>query len=549
MLHVGLLSTAEEINAVSGRMVGGDVPAKDLAEAQRHMRLIQRLRRTQRQRYVREAQAMQQQRRQRRSAAAYWEAALANFAKTNRAKLCSLVLGCGTPPLLRLPTWVMALGNARKLARADFEAAQRKALDRVREEEEAAAAQDALNGFPAAAVNLPFGKCVSRIAEELAGELPRPQRRAQGAPNVLRAKFPSVRGTAAVDQENTPRGERERPCGASAGGAKPPLPISECRVTAFLGVTHMEEANGAADEAAGATTPVACDNNSTRGVEEEEGENHGVTVSRSPSFSNVSSCLRKNSHDGAETAVDSFFSSFDPNAMTPMQVGDDEERDLFLSSLLSEGVLRQVELLLRTHMELRPEVGYVKGMSCLAMMLAVVVTDPWELCVCFSSLVEYAHLGPFLRRRQQGVILHLDIFDAVLQKAQPALYALLQQYGVPLNSCLLDWWNTVFLGTLPYAAALRAWDLFLLDEHYLYRITLALLVYRFGLHTKAARRSLPQSYHSQQDLQQALNPSISETYMNQQLLFRIMASDELCGIRMRSIRSIVERVSKVRFSH
>ncbi|RNF12101.1 RabGAP/TBC domain-containing protein [Trypanosoma rangeli] len=566
MVCGGPLSTREGLNVASGRMVSDDVPVKDIVEARQHMRLIQQFKKAQRQRYVKEAEAIRRQRRQRSSAAAYWETALGNFANANRSKLCLLVLGCGTPPHLRPPTWVMALGNTLNITRVNFEVAQRKAQDFIKEERESEGAQAALNGFAAASVRLrtvgpdfsyctslaagvsiPLGEWRLRLTEELDAELPRPLRTAQDTVSIFHATFPIVRATTAVNQENKLHRDDKNSQGNSTGGTKPPLPISECRAMAFLGVINTEGVEIAADRAAGGTTTVACDSGGT-GEEEEKGDPRAA-VSRSPSFSNGGPCLRKRTHIGAEPAVGFSCSLVTPNMMASIQTGDDNEKDLSLSSMLNENVLRRVELLLRTHMELRSEFGYVKGMSCLAMMLAVVVTDPWELCVCFSSLLEYGHLASFLSLQQKSVIVHLNIFDAVLQKSQPALHALFQKYGVPLNSCLLDWWNTVFLGTLPYTAALRSWDLFLLDKHYLYRITLALLVYRFGLYSKTARKSLPHSYHSQEELLQVLNPSLSETHMSQQLFFCIIASDALCGIHMRSIRSIVKRMTNACFSH
>ncbi|ESL07231.1 hypothetical protein TRSC58_05085 [Trypanosoma rangeli SC58] len=566
MLFGRPVGTREELNAASGRMVSDDVPTKDIAEALQHMQLIQQFKKAQRRRYVKEAEAIRRERNQRGSAAAYWETALGNFAKANRNKLCLLVLGCGTPPHLRSRTWVMALGNTLNITRVDFEVAQRKAQDFIREERETEGARAALNGFAAASIRLrtaetclphctslaagvsiPLGEWRSRLTEKLEAELPRSLRTAQSALSIFHATFPIVRAPAAVDQVNELHNDYKHSRGDSTGGTKPPLPISECRAMPFLGMVNTEGVESAADGAAGATTPVACDNGGTS-EEEKKGES-SASVSRSPSLSNGSPCLRKRTHIDAEPAASFSCSLATSNTMAYVQTRDDDENNLSLSSMLNENILEKVELLLRTHTELHSEFGYVNGMSCLAMMLAVVVTDPWELCVCFSSLLEYGHLASFFSLRQKNVIVHLNIFDAVLQKSQPALYALLHKYRVPLNSCLLDWWNTVFLGTLPYTAALRSWDLFLLDKHYLYRITLALLVYRFGLYRKAARKSLPDSYHSQEELLQALNPSISETYMSQRLFFCIMASDALCGIQMRSIRSIVKRMTNVCVSH
>ncbi|RNC48271.1 hypothetical protein TcCL_NonESM01868 [Trypanosoma cruzi] len=127
MLPLGVLTAAEEINAASGRMVSEDLPAKEMSEAERHMSLIQQFTMTRRQFYVKEAQAIRRQRQLRAAAAAYWESALRDFAKADRVKLCLIILQSGVPASLRPQTWVMALGDALKISRAEFEAAQQKA--------------------------------------------------------------------------------------------------------------------------------------------------------------------------------------------------------------------------------------------------------------------------------------------------------------------------------------------------------------------------------------------------------------------------------------
>ncbi|EAN93892.1 hypothetical protein C3747_68g177 [Trypanosoma cruzi] len=575
MFSLGLLTAAEEINAASGRMVSEDVPAKEMREAERHMSLIQQFTMTRRQFYVKEARAIRRQRQLRAAGAAYWESALRDFAKADRVKLCLTILQSGVPASLRPKTWVMALGDALKISRADFEAAQQKAPGLMAGEKEGspydfyafssvtislrAAAVASTDSSPANTVRISLAEWRSRLIEDLQKGLPhcmptevmqrasQPSTKEEG-PNTPDANSLRARGTALADQATPLQEYHVGCCSDSAVDTKPPLPISEHRSNALLEMFSMKRLENGSDGTTGAITPDASYNNSTKDGKDED-EDHDAARSPTPLVSDARSWLHKSAQKSMGVSVDSSFSFLYPNMVFPMHAVNGDGNNLFLSSLLNENVVRRVDSLLQTYMELRPEVVYVKDMPCLAMMLSLVIEDPWELCVCFTSLLEYGHLVPFIRSRKEGITVHFNIFDAVLRKAHSALYGLFQKYEVPLDVYLLDWWTTVFLRTLPVAVALRVWDLFLLDEHYLYRTTLAILVYRFGLYNRRALSSLPQSYCSQEDVLRTLDTSSSDFYMSQSLFCRILANDKLCGISMRSIRSIAKRVTSNRPSH
>ncbi|EKF33412.1 hypothetical protein MOQ_002721 [Trypanosoma cruzi marinkellei] len=575
MLPVGLLTAAEEINAASGRMVSEDVPAKEMSEAKRHMSLIQRFTMAQRQFYVNEAQAIRRQRQLREAAAAYWESALRDFAKADRVKLCLFILKSGVPATLRPRTWVTVLGNALKISRTDFESAQQKTPGFMAREREDApsdfyafssatislrtAAVAPTDSSRANIVRISLAEWRLRLIEDLQKGLPHylptevTQRLSQPSTKEEGTNTPDLnslrlREMALADQTTHLQEYHMGRCSDPTVVIKPPLPISEHRNNALLDMFNMKMLESGSDGTTGAVTSDASYNNSIRDGKDED-EDHDAARSSSPSFSDAISWLHESAQKSIGVSVDSSSSFLYPNMVFPMHAGNGDGNNLFLSSMLNENVVRRADLLLQTYMELRPEVVYVKDMPCLAVMLSLVIKDPWELCVCFTSLLEYGHLAPFIRSRKEGITVHLNILDAVLRKANLALHGLFQKYEVPLDIYLSDWWSTVFLRTLPLAVALRAWDLFLLDEHYLYRITLAILVYRFGLYNRRALSSLSELYCSQEDVLQTLEPSSSDFYMCQSLFFRILATDKLCGISMRSIRSIAKRVTSSRLSH
>ncbi len=70
----------------------------------------------------------------------------------------------------------------------------------------------------------------------------------------------------------------------------------------------------------------------------------------------------------------------------------------------------------------------------------------------------------------------MKIYDLLFEKTLHEVHAHLQQLNVTPETYLLDWFMTVFSRALPFDAASRLWDCYLIEgEVFLFRAALALL--------------------------------------------------------------------------
>lgn len=167
-------------------------------------------------------------------------------------------------------------------------------------------------------------------------------------------------------------------------------------------------------------------------------------------------------------------------APTSSSDGAPTDKSLMVLNMCQDGsLLHRISELLRAFVEYRPDVGYVQGMSYLAAMLLLHIESDEKSFVALASLLAKGHLQYFYTVQHRGIGCHIGVFESVLQKGLPSLHRHFQVIGVVPQMYVIDWWMSLFSRTLPYEIASRCWDLFLLDEAYLYRISLSLLIY-FG---------------------------------------------------------------------
>lgn len=140
-------------------------------------------------------------------------------------------------------------------------------------------------------------------------------------------------------------------------------------------------------------------------------------------------------------------------------------------------LLQKIRRLLTAFVELRPDIGYVQGMSYLAGMILLNIPNEHDAFIAFISLLGRGHFRYFYAVHHQGMSNYIATFEDVLSVGIPALYRHFTVIGVNSQLFVIDWWMSLFSRTLPYEIASRCWDLFLLDEAYLYRISLCLLLY------------------------------------------------------------------------
>lgn len=149
---------------------------------------------------------------------------------------------------------------------------------------------------------------------------------------------------------------------------------------------------------------------------------------------------------------------------------------LLISSMCDDALLKKVNMTLRTFVEFRPDVGYVQGMSYLAAMLLMHLKEE-EAFIALATLLTRGHFRYFYTVHHQGMSAHICVFEEVFEMALPEVHKSFKVIGVNPQMYVIDWWMSMFSRTLPFDIAVRCWDLYLLDEAYLYLVSLTVLMY------------------------------------------------------------------------
>jgi hypothetical protein len=107
---------------------------------------------------------------------------------------------------------------------------------------------------------------------------------------------------------------------------------------------------------------------------------------------------------------------------------------------------------------------------------ALVVGDHTYLTFqLFANLLARHHCYVFFAMDAAAIAPYFALFDALLAARQPDVARKLRSLGVSTEMYLFGWLQTLFLKALPLGAAVRVWDVFLLDGVlHLYRTALAL---------------------------------------------------------------------------
>ena len=93
----------------------------------------------------------------------------------------------------------------------------------------------------------------------------------------------------------------------------------------------------------------------------------------------------------------------------------------------------------------RPDLGYIQGMSFLAAMLLLHMSDPYLVYQCLFNLVIKSHLFAFYRLEQGLLSRYYTVFDRSLQTRLPDLHRCFKYHEVPPETYLYPWLQTIFL--------------------------------------------------------------------------------------------------------
>ena len=248
-----------------------------------------------------------------------------------------------------------------------------------------------------------------------------------------------------------------------------------------------------------------------------------------------------------------------------------------------EDVEDLLEMLLNAFLELRPDIGYVQGMSYLASTLLECYGTPLLLAaaalpvttvspatppaphraasrsesprraiddaarssdyallhdafVSLGNLITQGHFPHFYTMNNLGMSAYIRVYEEVLKRAAPAVARAFTISGIVPQLYVVDWWMSLFARMLPIDLAFRCWDLFLYHPAMLFRMTAALIVLHEGALAAACAPSPPRHHHAQDAAAGSLHASF----------FMLIDGSEDCIMTLDGAMSVIRNIGAPR---
>jgi hypothetical protein len=208
--------------------------------------------------------------------------------------------------------------------------------------------------------------------------------------------------------------------------------------------------------------------------------------------------------------------------------------DMLISSMCDDILLARVRKALFAYVEYRPDIGYVQGMSYLAAMILLHVLDDKAGFIALANLLNKGHFRFFYSVHHQGMGVYISAFDECFKQCLPELHTHFTMIGVHPQMYVMDWWMSLFSRALPYETAARCWDLYLLDEAYLFRVSIAILVY------------FSPYIHEESPLDEVMVflSKVQRQHVDERKFFVIVEDDHQCGGSLQLMRDILRNRMK-----
>lgn len=126
----------------------------------------------------------------------------------------------------------------------------------------------------------------------------------------------------------------------------------------------------------------------------------------------------------------------------------------------------------------RPDIGYVEGMSHIAMILLLFNINLMEAFKTFTNLLHSCYFLDMFMLNHRNVKMRLDFFDMLFKELMPSLAYHFDLLSITSDTYLISWFTSLFSICIPIQVIPKVWDsLFLFGEPYAFQIALAVLKY------------------------------------------------------------------------
>lgn len=126
----------------------------------------------------------------------------------------------------------------------------------------------------------------------------------------------------------------------------------------------------------------------------------------------------------------------------------------------------------------RPDIGYVEGMSHIAMILLLFNINIMEAFKTFTNLLHSSFFLDMFMLNRRNVKMRLDFFDTLFKELMPSLAYHFDLLSITSDTYLISWFTSLFSTCLPIQVIPKVWDsLFLFGEPYAFQVAVAVLKY------------------------------------------------------------------------
>jgi TBC1 domain family member 14 len=135
---------------------------------------------------------------------------------------------------------------------------------------------------------------------------------------------------------------------------------------------------------------------------------------------------------------------------------------------------------MQAYQNLRPDIGYIQGMSYVAGMLLLHCGPPEECFKVFCNVLNFEIVMNFYSFDLKQINRTYKVFWKLLKEQIPSYHKLLRDDNVSCNAFLFEWVLTLFSSSFEIEACTYLWDhIFFYGELFILKaaVAIALIIY------------------------------------------------------------------------